>query len=326
MNAIYLRKSRSDEGTIEETLSKHEKILLELAKKQKLSIGKIYKEVVSGETIASRPVMQHLLTELEQDKWEGVLVVEIERLARGATLDQGIMAQAFKYSNTKIITPLKTYDPSNEFDEEFFEFGLFMSRREYKTINRRLQQGRLASVKEGRYLGSIPPYGYQKVKIKDGYTLEPNQDEAPIVKMIFDLYTSTERIGVSKITRKLNEMNIKARKGNWSPSTIKDILKNPVYIGKIRWNYRKNIKKVIDGKIETTRPKNINCEVIEGLHKPLVAENVFYIAQNYINQNRACPVPLNKIIKNPLSGLIKCGICGRNMIRRPYSNAYVCLY
>ena len=47
------------------------------------------------------------------------------------------------------MTPSKTYDPENEFDEEYFEFGLFMSRREYKTINRRLQRGRAASIKEG---------------------------------------------------------------------------------------------------------------------------------------------------------------------------------
>ena len=69
---------------------------------------------MSGETIAARPVMQQLLIEIEQNVWSGVLVMEIERLARGDTIDQGIVAQAFKYSNTKIITPLKTYDPTNE--------------------------------------------------------------------------------------------------------------------------------------------------------------------------------------------------------------------
>mgnify|MGYP000193505958 CR=1 FL=1 len=62
------------------------------------------------------------------------------------------------FSDTKIITPTKTYDPDNEFDEEYFEFGLFMSRREYKTIKRRLNAGRISSVKEGKYCGSRPPY------------------------------------------------------------------------------------------------------------------------------------------------------------------------
>src|SRR5690554_1932838 len=104
---IYLRKSRADieaeshgEG---ETLARHEKILLDLAKKMKLSITQIHREIVSGETISSRPVMQQLLNEVEQGMWKGVLVVEIERLARGDTIDQGIVAQTFKYSNTKII-------------------------------------------------------------------------------------------------------------------------------------------------------------------------------------------------------------------------------
>jgi len=145
---IYLRKSRADaeaeargEG---ETLKRHEESLLALAKKTSLPITKIYKEIVSGETISARPQMQELLRDVESGVWEGVLVMEIERLARGNTLDQGIVAQAFRISGTKIITPLKTYDPDNEFDEEYFEFGLFMSRREYKTINRRIQRGREA--------------------------------------------------------------------------------------------------------------------------------------------------------------------------------------
>ena len=146
---IYLRKSRSDleaeahgEG---ETLSRHEHTLLELAKRQHLNVTDIYREVVSGDTIAARPMMQRVLSEVEQGVWSGVLVMEVERLARGDTIDQGIIAQTFKFSGTKIITPIKTYDPDNEFDEEYFEFGLFMSRREYKIINRRLQRGRLAS-------------------------------------------------------------------------------------------------------------------------------------------------------------------------------------
>ena len=97
--------------------------------------------------------------------WDGVLVVEVERLARGDTIDQGVVSRAFQYSDTKIITPTKTYDPDNEFDEEYFEFGLFMSRREYKTIKRRLNAGRIASVKEGKYCGTKPPYGYERIKL-----------------------------------------------------------------------------------------------------------------------------------------------------------------
>ena len=178
--AIYLRKSRADleaEALGEmETLARHEKILTELAKRQGLNVVKIYKEIVSGESIADRPQMKQLLEDVYLKKYKGVLVVEVERLARGDTRDQGTVAEAFKYSNTLIITPIKTYDPNNEYDEEYFEFGLFMSRREYKTITRRMQRGILQSVKEGNYVGSLPPYGYDIYRInKKERTLKPNE-------------------------------------------------------------------------------------------------------------------------------------------------------
>ena len=130
---IYLRKSRADaeaesrgEG---ETLLKHEKALIALAQRKNFLVAEIYREIVSGETIAARPLMQKLLGEVGAGRWAGVLVMEVERLARGDTIDQGVVAQTFKYSGTKIITPNKTYNPLDEFDEEYFEFGLFMSRR-----------------------------------------------------------------------------------------------------------------------------------------------------------------------------------------------------
>lgn len=64
----------------------------------------------------------------------------------------------FSTHGTKIITPQKIYNPNDEFDEEYFEFGLFMSRKEYKTINRRLHAGIIASVNEGKHVASAAPY------------------------------------------------------------------------------------------------------------------------------------------------------------------------
>lgn len=332
---MYLRKSRADmeaeahgEG---ETLARHEKILLALAKKLKINITKIYKEIVSGETIASRPKMQELLSDVEAGIWKGVLVVEVERLARGDTKDQGQVAQTFKYSGTKIITPIKIYDPNNEFDEEYFEFGLFMSRREYKTTNRRLQRGRFQSVKEGKFVGSIASYGYKRKKLKrdKGYTLEPHPDEAPITKLIFELYTkgelqengTYERLGVSRIANKLNEMKIPTRKGgDWTVSTIRDILINPVYIGKIRWDWRPAVKKIVDGKVVIERPRNNEEDVslFKGLHPAIIDDDTFYLAQEYIAENPSLPVPARYKVMNPMAGLIVCGMCGRKMNRKPY--------
>ena len=333
---LYLRKSRADadaeargEG---ETHARHEKALLDLARRLNLSITHIHREIVSGETIAARPVMQQLLSEVEQGVWTGVLVMEVERLARGDTIDQGIVAQTFKFSDTKIITPLKTFDPANEYDEEYFEFGLFMSRREYKTINRRLQRGRMASVQEGKWVMSMPPYGYERVRLagEKGWTLAPIEHEAEVVRMVFDLYTRGEltpdgeykRIGVSLIVRRLNKMGVVPRKGgkSWSAATVRDMLMNPVYVGKIRWNWRKTVKHVEDGHVVLSHPRN-NDDVLlfDGRHPALVDAAVFELAQEYLSKNPPRPIGEHKKVASPLAGLIVCGKCGKRMIRRPKS-------
>ncbi len=295
--AIYLRKSRADEEAESrgegETLARHEKILLDLAEKKEIKIGKIYKEIVSGETIEDRPEMKKLLSDVKKEMWKGVLVVEVERLARGETMDQGIVSKTFKISNTKIITPIKTYDPNNEFDEEYFEFGLFMSRREYKTINRRLQRGRVASINEGKYVGSVAPYGYDREKIKGdkGYTLKINS-EANTVKIMYYLY-AYEELSLHEIVRKINKMGLKPRKNaEWTVSSVKEILSNPVYIGKVRWNTRKEVKIYKNEKLVKTRPRNNNYIIKQGLHKPIIDEKTWKIAETKISLNKP-PVSRN---------------------------------
>ncbi len=336
---IYLRKSRADaEAEVRgegETLARHERALLELAKRSHLNVTDIYREVVSGETIAARPVMQRLLGEVEQGVWSGVLVMEVERLARGDTIDQGLVAQTFKFSGTRIITPMKTYDPENEFDEEYFEFGLFMSRREYKTINRRLQRGRLASVKEGKYVANQAPYGYRRVKLErdKGYTLEIVPEEAEIIRLIYEFYTIGEllpdgtrkHLGVSLITRRLNAMKIPPKKGgDWVPASIRDILINPVYCGKIRWNWRHNVKKMVDGQLVVERPRSSieECVVVDGLHPPIISEETFNLAQENMSKNPPRPIGERYAVQNPLSGLVVCGMCNRRMVRRPHGKNY----
>lgn len=337
--AIYLRKSRADveneQKADTDILKRHEKTLLEYARRQNLSIIDIYREVVSGDSIAARPKMQELLAAVEQGSYAGVLVMDVDRLARGDTMDQGFVAQAFKFSNTKIVTPMKTYDPNNEFDEEYFEFGLFMSRREYKIINRRLQRGRVASVKEGKYVSNKAPYGYKRVPLEKekGFTLEVIPEQAEIVRMIFDFYTVGEkqkdgtykRLGASLITRRLNTLKIPSSSGGWwYQPTIRDMLINPVYIGKIRWNWRPEVKKMVDGQVVKERPRASaeDCIVADGLHEGIVSIDTFNLAQELIAQNPPRPVGERSTVKNPLSGIVVCGKCGRKMTRRPYANGY----
>ena len=329
----YLRKSRADmdaerrgEG---ETLARHESALRELAARLRLNLTAFYREIVSGDTIAARPVMRRLLAEVEAGAWDGVLVMEVERLARGDTIDQGVVAEAFRLSGTKIVTPSKTYEPANEADEEYFEFGLFMSRREYKAINRRLQRGRAASVREGKYVGSVPPYGYARRKLPDekGYILIPNPDEAPAVRLIFTLYAhgeqtpdGAERPGIAEITRRLNALRIPTRRGGaWSAGTVREILRNPVYMGKLRWNWRKVKKRREGGHTADSRPRSGESLVLAaGRHEALIPPETFEAARERMTGKRTPSTRGARTLQNPLAGLIVCGKCGRRMQRRPY--------
>lgn len=328
---IYLRKSRADaEAELAgagETLARHEKALLSLAKKQNLPIEKIYREILSGETIAGRPIMQQLLRDVEAGMWEGVLVMEVERLGRGDTMDQGILLNAFKYSGTKIVTPLKTYDPENEFDEEYFEFSQFMSRREYKTILRRMQRGREASAREGKFAGSVPPFGYRREKLEKekGFRLAIEPQEAEAVRLAFSLYAygdpqpdgSFAEIGRATIAKRLDELGFRNRNGGaWATASVTRMLQNPVYIGKIHWNRRPARKSTKDGKIFISRPLAEDFILAEGLHEPILSTEIWDLVQQKMQQH-CRPTGIGEI-KNPLAGLVRCGSCGRLMQRRPY--------
>ncbi len=346
-DVIYLRKSRLDAEAESrgagDTLARHEAALLRLAGQLGRNVTEIYREVVSGDTIAARPVMQRLLSEVEQGAWDAVLVMEIERLARGDTIDQGIVAQAFKYSSTKIITPAKTYDPNNEYDEEYFEFALFMSRREYKTINRRQQQGREASVREGKWPANKAPYGYNRVKLEKqkGWTLEEDPATAPTVRLIFDWCAygieteggGRQRLGVARIVRRLNELGIPSPSGQaWTNASVRSIIDNVVYSGLVKWRGRPQVKRVEDGVVVLTRPRAVEGQMLTfpGLHPALISKDAYDRAQQMRKSDRNYPGPkVTGGIKNPLAGLLKCGVCGRAMARRPYPNdmdMYLCPY
>lgn len=320
--AMYLRKSRTDlelealgEG---ETLARHKAMLEALAAKHNISMNQItvYHELVSGDSIDERPEMQRLLSDVYANKYKAVLVVEIERLARGNTKDQGEVADAFTFSNTHIITPAKVYDPNNEFDQEYFEFGLFMSRREYKTIKRRLEAGKLQSVKEGNYILPTAPYGYNILRIsKKERTLVENPEESKFVKMIFDWYTE-DRKPTTWIANQLTEMGIRTRKNKerWSRSTIKDILFNAHYIGKVSWGHQEIIKEKdpVTGKVvKKRRQVEANIQLYEGKHKGLISEEQFYKVRTIYGSN--APTKMDTTLKNPLSGIMVCKDCGRRI-------------
>ncbi len=317
--AMYLRKSRADldaeamgQG---ETLARHQRQLTELAERQGYEIGGIYREIRSGDSIDARPEMLRLLSDVENRRWAGVLCMDIDRLARGDSADQGRITRTFSLSDTLIITPGRVYDMADDDDEEYADFGLFIARKEYKTTRRRMMRGRIASVREGHFVGSTPPYGYDKVRVEKGrgFTLAPNA-ESGVVRLMFSLCLSGE--GCTAIARRLDVFGAIPRGGGkWSRATVADILRNPVYCGKIRWQYRREKRRSAGGKITKRREVTGEYILAQGLHPAIVSEDEFVRAQEMINSRRRASVNTDKSLKNPLAGLIYCGKCGSLMQR-----------
>lgn len=322
----YLRKSRSDDPclSVEEVLEKHERILHDYAEKYltgAIPENHIFREIASSETIDGRPEMLRLLKGIESPKIKAVLVVEVQRLSRGDLEDAGRLIKLLRYTNTNVITPQKTYDLNNEYDRDIFERELKRG-NEYLEYFKKIQaRGRLASVQDGNYIGSIPPYGYDKVFITIGKkkcpTLAENSAQADVVRMIFDLYVSKD-MGIMRISNYLNSLGIAPPKGtHWSPASLRDMLQNVHYIGKVRWNRRKTVNIVENQTVMKTRPKSNRYLVFDGKHDPIISDELFAAAQEKCGRNhRAKPTAR---VRNPLASLLFCR-CGRAMSLRMYKN------
>ena len=317
---MYLRKSRLDtdyeEISVEETLSRHRQILERYCHDKKLNIVEVLEEVVSGESLAARPEMMRLLDLVSTGMYAGVVCMDIERLSRGSSMEAGYIMQIFQTNCCKIITPGKTYDLQNESDEQFTDMKFMFSRYELKTINKRLVRGRNQSASEGKFMGSMAPYGYRPYKLagQKGNSLRIEPEEARVVRMIYDMY-GQQGMGYNAIAYALNDMHIPARKGEWGQTSIVNILTNEVYLGKIRWR-REPVKKVVrDGFLAKARIINDDYELYEGLHEPIITQEQWDRVKAVHSRYKNASVHIQRELKNPFAGILFCEKCGAIMKR-----------
>ena len=228
---MYLRKSRMDTDyeaiSITETLSRHRITLEKLCKSKRLHVDEVLEEVVSGESLTARPQMMRLLEMVSTGAYAGVVCMDIERLSRGSSMESGYIMQILQVNGCKIVTPGKIYDLQNESDEQFTDMKFMFSRYELKTITKRLVRGRNQSASEGKFMGSMAPYGYRAYKLpgEKGNSLMVIPEEASVVRMIFGMY-GLQGMGYNAIAYRLNDMHIPARKGQWSQTSVANILTN----------------------------------------------------------------------------------------------------
>ena len=216
-----------EEISITETLSRHRITLEKLCKSKRLHVDEVLEEVVSGESLTARPQMMRLLEMVSTGAYAGVVCMDIERLSRGSSMESGYIMQILQVNGCKIVTPGKIYDLQNESDEQFTDMKFMFSRYELKTITKRLGRGRNQSASEGKFMGSMAPYGYRAYKLpgEKGNSLMVIPEEASVVRMIFGMY-GLQGMGYNAIAYRLNDMHIPARKGQWSQTSVANILTN----------------------------------------------------------------------------------------------------
>ena len=188
---------------------------------------------------------------------------------------------------------------------------------EVENINEQTFLGRQQKAREGKWNGGFAPYGY---RLSDGKTNEPDilvieEDEAKIVRMIYDLYTK-KRLGVAGIVTQFDQMGIRKKPRKNSTLTrmgrkfISDVLENPVYAGKIAYGRRhldKPDKKT--GKRKLVRTDDYI--LVDGKHEAIIPYEQFQEAKA-IREERAtqCVKRDDNDYAHLLSTLVTCPVCG----------------
>ena len=329
---IYLRKSRQDDPneTVEEVLAKHEAILQEWAEKElggRIPEENIFREVKSGESISERSEIQKVLARLEDPNIKGVIVVEPSRLSRGDLADCAKIIDSFRFSKTLVVTPYMTYDLENKMERKFFQDELLRSNEFLEYTKSILWRGRIAACKRGCFIATVAPYAYKKIKIGKDHTLEIIEDQAEVVRLIFNLYVK-EDLTPFRIASRLNEMGVHApRDEKWTRDTVRSMLRNAHYAGYVVFNQFKETQMLENGEIVTRRIQQPDEEIIiaEGKHKAIIDRETWEAAKNLVARHPR--INYKRELINPLSGVLVCGKCGRALKyenRAKAANRYAC--
>lgn len=235
---LYPRKSREDiereKESGEDCLATMTGLLETTCKRMGIAYTKddIFPEIGSADTIDGRPVFSRIINELlPSGRYQGIVVREISRLGRGNFTDAGRIYDTLIKHKIYIITPTKTYDPTNKDDLKFLRMQLFMAREEYEMIKDRLWYGKDERAKQGFSPGNIVTLGIESIRGK----IIIIKGEAELVLRIFKMRAG--ELNYQEISGILNKEGYRTKRGfEFRGSTIYKVLHNKRYIGIARWS------------------------------------------------------------------------------------------
>lgn len=269
----------------------------------------------SGKSIEGRDAFNQMMEDIKtgKDGVSYVLVFKLSRFGRNAA-DVLSTLQIMQDFGVNLICVEDGIDSSKDAGKLMISVLSAVAEIERENIRVQTMEGRIQKARDGKWNGGFPPYGYD---LKDGM-LYINQDEAPVVRQIFDLYTTTNS-GANGVAKYLETHGIKKHKrhNNSTPyfdaRGIRKLMKNPVYCGKIAYGRRKT-EKVHGSRNEYKIVNSDDYLLSDGLHEAIVSEEEWQKAQaKLLAQSKRYERTSTSKHTHLLSGLLRCPICGAAM-------------
>ena len=314
--AAYCRVSTEKEAQID-SLEKQIEFFNEFTKKNGYELYKLYAdEGISGKQIKHRKQFQQMMIDAKAKKFDKVVVKDVSRFARN-TVDLLQSVRELKSYGVQV-----DFLNNGEVMEGGSEFILTilgaMAQQESANMSKRVKFGKDITAKKGRVPNLV--FGYDKIP-DERYTLKINEEEAKIVKEIFESYVY-KGIGTTKIAWNLNDRGIRTKKtkSKWVQTSIVRMLKNPIYTGRVT-----NKKSEVTDFITGTRKELPEEEwiVVEKPEMRIISDELFNRAQELLEQ-RSNEFKLNNKREKTeyvFSTLIYCKHCGYSFrrIKRKYT-------
>lgn len=256
-------------------------------------------EGVSGKSISGRPEMKRLLKDLNSQRFNAVIVYKIDRISRKSK-DALEIAERCQEANVSLISINEDFDIASPVGKMLFQMMSNFAEFERNSIVQRLKMGMMQRAKQGYHNGGIV-LGYDNVN----KMLVVNEEEAHVVRLIFDY--AEQELGYKAIVNRINGMGYKTKRGvEFSINTVKTILDNPLYIGKIRFNLHENWKE------KHRKGRNKHPILVDGKHEALISTEQWERVQK-IRKKRSHK-PAQSHTPFILSGIIRCPECGYGMV------------
>ncbi|MDC3418481.1 recombinase family protein [Aquibacillus salsiterrae] len=297
---IYARVSTDEQVADGHSIEAQKQLLREYASQRKILIVDEYiEEGRSGKNIEGRPEMLRLLKDAKKDKFDAVITYKLDRLAR-KTRDSLDIVETLERHNVQLMSYSENIDTTTPGGKMFYTLLSSFAEMERSTIIDRVKMGMNQRAKQGKWNGGIV-LGYNIIEKE----LVVNEEEAAIVQEIFDL--ANRGHGYKKIAYMLNEKGYKTKKSkDFSIATVKGILDNPIYIGKIRFNQHENWSE------KRRKGKNNNPDIVDGMHTPIISKEIWEQVQQKRQQRSYQPSQSQQPYF--LSRLIRCPECGHGMV------------